>query len=176
MTKQLSYKMICYFLEDSGFNEGFTLIELLVVVIILGVLGAIALPNFVNQAGKARETELKNAVGILNRAQQAYHFEHQTFATTISSLSISLSNQYITNLNSNDFITLDNGDTAANVQPANSNAASEGTRSYSGRIAFNQGEYQQILCQSENVMSQLPAPLGTAGAVICPPNISAEVR
>jgi prepilin-type N-terminal cleavage/methylation domain-containing protein len=52
--------------------KAFTLIELLVVIIIIGTLSAIALPNFLNQASKARESEAKATVVTLNRTQQAW--------------------------------------------------------------------------------------------------------
>ena len=67
-------------------EKGFTLIELLVVVILIGVMSAIALPNLLGQIEKARVAEAKNTLGMLNRAQQAYHFEKATFAPNASEL------------------------------------------------------------------------------------------
>ena len=74
-------------------NEGFTLIELLVVIIIIGILSAIALPSFLNQANKARESEAKQYAGSLNRAQQAYFLENNTFGNTITALGVGIDSQ-----------------------------------------------------------------------------------
>lgn len=49
-------------------HSGFTLIELIVVIVILGILGAVALPKFVNLGGDARASVIKGLAGSLEAA------------------------------------------------------------------------------------------------------------
>ena len=81
MKTELKAKFLQNILSKKKENEGFTLIELLVVIIIIGILSAIALPAFLNQANKARAAEAKSNIGAINRAQQAYVLASPEFVT-----------------------------------------------------------------------------------------------
>ncbi|HIK54809.1 MAG TPA: prepilin-type N-terminal cleavage/methylation domain-containing protein, partial [Synechococcales cyanobacterium M55_K2018_004] len=74
MKTELKAKLLAHLVQKKK-DEGFTLIELLVVIIIIGILSAIALPSFLNQANKARQSEASTYVGSMNRGQQAYYLE-----------------------------------------------------------------------------------------------------
>jgi type IV pilus assembly protein PilA len=60
-------------------EKGFTLIELLVVILIIGILAAIALPAFLNQRGKAQDTEAKSAVRTAQTAMETFYTDEQDY-------------------------------------------------------------------------------------------------
>jgi type IV pilus assembly protein PilA len=65
--------------ERAQSEKGFTLIELLVVILIIGILAAIALPAFLNQRGKAQDTEAKSEARTMQTAMETYYTDEQTY-------------------------------------------------------------------------------------------------
>ncbi|MEQ8999217.1 MAG: type IV pilin-like G/H family protein [Coleofasciculus sp. B1-GNL1-01] len=176
MKTELKAKFIQH-LNQKKQDQGFTLIELLVVIIIIGILSAIALPSFLNQANKAKESEAKQYTGSMNRAQQAYYLEKGDFVgvtTDISKLGLGIATE-TTNYR---YIIEGNTGASDNTKVANIGAPIKGVdatvRAFVGgvQVGTQQGTGEAttlaVLCQANKapVAASTPADVtGTVGAI-----------
>jgi type IV pilus assembly protein PilA len=62
-------------------RKGFTLIELMIVVAIIGILAAIAIPNFLKFQAKSKQSEAKTNLKAIYTAETSYFGEYSTYNT-----------------------------------------------------------------------------------------------
>jgi type IV pilus assembly protein PilA len=120
------------------------LIELLVVIIIIGILAALALPTFLNQANKARQSEGKIFLTSIVRAQQAYITEKKRFACNGEVLLLAISDS-----TPNYTYDIDCGGGGGTNNVTNQAKPLSATRAYLGGIGISlNGDALVTLCEA----------------------------
>lgn len=74
------------------FQRGFTLIELMIVVAIIGILAAIAIPNFTRFQAKSKQSEAKTNLKAVFTAAKSYFAERDSYGSTFNDIGFAAEN------------------------------------------------------------------------------------
>jgi type IV pilus assembly protein PilA len=85
-------------------RKGFTLIELMIVVAIIGILAAIAIPNFLRFQAKSKQSEARELLSTVYTAEAAYFAETNAYGTLSNAgFTPSSTPKYYTNVGDTNF-------------------------------------------------------------------------
>ena len=130
-----------------GLNKGFTLIELMIVVAIIGILAAIAIPNFIKFQARSKQSEAKANLKASFTAMKAYYQEKDKYSSIVTEIGFvpERNNRFAYFLDGTAPV-LSNRTAAVETYPAGSNGI--GVDQFKGYAAV---AYQQSACTGTGI-------------------------
>ena len=139
-------------------NKGFTLIELLVVVLIIGILAAMAMPQYFKAVERSRMTEADTLLGSIAQAQRRKFLQTNKFVTNYKALDVSPkgangSTYYTKGAGGNGFTVALTGTDFTGGYATATRSAGSGTLQYQYRLErYYQGD--NVTCVGTNTAGQ----------------------
>jgi prepilin-type N-terminal cleavage/methylation domain-containing protein len=73
-------------------RKGFTLLELVIVVIIIGILIALAIPNFIRAVERSRWHAAASILSTIRSAQLRYYAQYRAYSSSMTNLDMTIAN------------------------------------------------------------------------------------
>ena len=98
-------------------KQGFTLIELLVVVLIIGILAAVAVPQYQRAVAHTQISNFRTLVMSLEKSVQSYYAENSSWPTSFAQLDLSLPANLTTKYTATNLECFSNADLFCCIRP-----------------------------------------------------------